>query len=75
MKARHVAGAQLNARATLDLINASIGQDFHTLTSAQVDALLKCADQVRYQKPPNANGSRARYFYQRIQRQATSTRR
>ena len=59
-----------NALAVLVSINASVGQDFHTLTTSQVDAVIAEATRVRYQKPANANGSRARYFYQRLQREA-----
>lgn len=70
MKPDHVAGARLNARLTLANLNIAIGQDFHTLTGGQVDALLAEADRVRYQKPRDANGSRARYFHDRLQRHA-----
>lgn len=58
------------ARATLERIGAKLGQDFHTLNSGQVDTLLVEAKRSRYQKPASANGSRARYFYDRLQRQA-----
>jgi hypothetical protein len=70
MKARHIAGYRLSAWAALKNLNASVGQDFHTLSSAQVAKLIEMADYDRYQKPKNANGSRARYFYARLQRQA-----
>jgi hypothetical protein len=70
MKARHVQSELTNARATLANLNIAIGQDFHTLSSSQVDGLLTEADRVRYQKPRNANGSRARYFHARLQRYA-----
>lgn len=70
MKPRHVAGARQNAQAVLAAINAAIGQDFHTLTTSQIELVLEEADRVRYQRPRNANGSRARYFYQLLQRQA-----
>lgn len=42
--------------------------DFHELRSTQVEALIEEADRVRYRRPANANGSRARYFYARLQR-------
>lgn len=45
--------------------------DYHTLNSYQVDALLAEADRVRYRKPKNANGSRARYFHAYLQRKET----
>lgn len=70
MKPRHIPSIRLNAQYTLKNLNIAIGQDFHTLSSAQVDALLTEADRVRYQRPRNANGSRARYFHDRLQRQA-----
>lgn len=37
--------------------------DFHTLRSAQVEALLTAARACGYREPKNANGSRARYFF------------
>lgn len=47
-----------------------VSADFHQLTSSQVDQLLEEADRVRYRKPKNANGSRARYFHALLQRRA-----
>lgn len=38
-------------------------QDFHTLTSNQVDGLVHWAKAYGYRKPKNANGSTARYFF------------
>jgi hypothetical protein len=70
MKRRHIEGARQNARAVLAMTHASVGQDFHTLSSEQVDVILAEADRVKYQKPKNANGSRGRYFYQKLQRDA-----
>lgn len=70
MKERHVHAYRTNALAIFEAIGAKPEQDFHTLSTSQVDALLTEADRVKYQKPKNANGSRARYFYQRLQRQA-----
>lgn len=70
MKQRHTESVRLHAQAALNNIGIAVGQDFHTLNSAQVDALLAEADRVRYQKPANANGSRARYFHDRLQRHA-----
>ncbi len=37
--------------------------DFHALRFATVDKLLSFAESERYQRPQNANGSRARYFH------------
>lgn len=73
MKLRHRAAVSNMARITLKLMNIAVGQDFHTLSSDQVDKLLIEADRVRYQKPKNANGSRARYFHDRLQREARYT--
>lgn len=70
MKPRYAQGARTEARAALTLINAELGQDFHTLSAEQVDRILKLADHHRYRKPKNANGSRARYYYQLLQRRA-----
>jgi hypothetical protein len=70
MKERHKESIGINARACLQLLHVSVNQDFHTLSSDQVEHVIQMADQARYQKPKNANGSRARYFYQRLQRQA-----
>ena len=44
-------------------------QDFHELSSDQVERLLEEARRVGYRKPKNANGSTARYFYARLQRE------
>jgi len=49
------------------------GQDFHTLTGQQVDALLAEAERLRYRKPKHAFGSRARYFHARLQREYQKT--
>lgn len=70
MKPHHKPVARANARAVLLAANCSVTQDFHTLTNAQVDVILCEADRVRYQKPKKANGSRGRYFFARLQREA-----
>jgi hypothetical protein len=44
------------------------GSDFHELSSSKVDELLKAAAHYGYRKPKNANGSRGRYFFARLQR-------
>ncbi|HEY8926186.1 MAG TPA: hypothetical protein VIU64_17510 [Polyangia bacterium] len=67
---RHASAKRTNARATLEAMRIPVGADFHALSSSQVDALIAEADRVRYQRPANANGSRARYFHDRLQRQA-----
>lgn len=70
MKAHHKQGARLNAALTLKSLKIAVGQDFHTLGRTQVDGLLVEADLAKYRKPRNANGSRARYFHDRLQRHA-----
>lgn len=70
MKERHKAMHRATALAVLEAANCHVGQDFHTLSSSQVDLILVEADRVRYQKPKSANGSRGRYFYDRLQRHA-----
>lgn len=58
------------ARETLTRCGVELGADFHTLSRSQVDALLVEAIRQHYRKPRNANGSRARYFHERMQRKA-----
>lgn len=48
-----------------------VGSDFHKLSTTQVDDLLREADRVKYRKPKNANGSRARYFHAYLERAAS----
>ncbi len=69
-KQQHIASERLNARETLRACGIAVGEDFHRLSSNKVDALLVEANRVRYQKPKSANGSRGRYFHDRLQRQA-----
>lgn len=70
MKQRHKGPDRLYCISVLHMIGADRDQDFHTLTSAQVERLLNEADRVKYQRPTSANGSRARYFFERISRGA-----
>jgi hypothetical protein len=70
VKKRQHSGARLNALAVLQSCGIYIGADFHTLRSSQVGELLACADLAGYRKPKNANGSRARYFHDLMQRRA-----
>lgn len=59
-----------DAHNTLRACQVPIGADFHTLGSETVLALLERANAWRYRKPKAANGSRARYFHQHLQRLA-----
>jgi len=70
LKERHKEAERVNAQAVLSGLGIAIGQDFHTLNRSQVDGLLIEANRVRYQKPRQANGSRARYFHDKLQRRA-----
>lgn len=70
MRERHVAHERFHAREVLKYANVPLGADFHELTTAHVERLLAAADQLRYRKPRNANGSRARYFHDLMQRRA-----
>ncbi len=71
MKPGHVEAYRVGARAALQNLGLwPVQPDFHTLSVAQVDALLIEADRVKYRKPRNANGSRARYFYAQLCRRA-----
>lgn len=64
-----------DAQDSLRRCGVPIGADFHTLSSTQVDAVLREATRVRYRKPHNANGSTARYFHAYLQRLARGGRR
>jgi hypothetical protein len=70
MKERHKASIRGDALETLKYLKIEVGQDFYTLSSSQVEKLLEEADRVKYRKPRNANGSRGRYFHDRLQRHA-----
>jgi len=45
------------------LRNCHATGDFHSLGTEAVDRLLAHADAMKYRRPKNANGSRARYFH------------
>ncbi len=48
-----------------------LGEGFHTLGSGVVENIIAAADEWKYRKPIDANGSRARYFYAYMQRAAS----
>jgi len=73
MKPKHTEQQQ-DSLEILANINASVRQDFHTLSSTQVCKLLEVADIRKYRKPKHANGSRGRYFYALVQRRAKGER-
>lgn len=70
MKKHHQASARTHARAVLAACSIAVGQNFYTLRSSQVEALLEHADRDKYQKPRSANASRGRYYHERMQRHA-----
>ena len=47
-----------------------LNRDFHSLDSATVESIIAAADSVKYRRPANANGSRARYFHAYLRRLA-----
>jgi len=58
------------SKQVLDDLGIPTESDFHALSSDKVEMLLKEAIKQKYHKPKNANGSRARYFFYRLQRAA-----
>lgn len=46
-----------------------LDKDFHELTSGEVETVLAAADAAHYRKPRNANGSRGRYYFAKLQRE------
>lgn len=62
--------ARDHAREVLRACGIDRGADFHTLPAAAVEALIAYADRDKYRKPRAANGSRGRYYHDRIQRLA-----
>lgn len=59
-----------DARATLAACDVPINAEFHALSSWQVELLIVAADSEKYRLPKDANGSRARYYHERLQRRA-----
>lgn len=58
------------------LTRAGVGKDdnFYALYRSQVENLLYLADLYKYRAPRNANGSRARYWCEYLQRRADAAR-
>ncbi len=54
----------------LQMSNVPIGANFYALTVDQIMSLLAFADELKYRRPKNANGSRGRYFHEYMQRRA-----
>jgi hypothetical protein len=53
-----------------EVYRVPLGRDFDTLSSSEVACVIDAANAWRYRKPPNANGSRGRYFYAYLNRAA-----
>jgi hypothetical protein len=49
-----------------------LDSDYHALNRETVERIIGAADERRYRKPPQANGSRARYFHAYLSRAAAS---
>lgn len=45
--------------------------DYHTINSSTVESIIAAANERKYRKPTNANGSRARYFHAALVRAAS----
>lgn len=58
------------ARELARLYRIPLDRDFHSLNSETVESILAAADEWKYRKPRNANGSRARYFHAYLVRRA-----
>jgi hypothetical protein len=56
------------AKTQLSREGVDIETDFHALRSSDVDRVLRLARAARFYKRKNAPGSRARMFYERLQR-------
>lgn len=59
-----------DARAILKRLSLPVKADFHALPSSAVERLISEADAMRYRKPRNAPGSRARMFHAYVTRTA-----
>lgn len=56
------------AQSLATLHHIPLTRDFHSLNSDVVESIIAAADSVKYRRPANANGSRARYFHAYLQR-------
>ena len=57
-----------DAANLINKYNIEIHKDFFTLSASEVGQVLEAADEWKYRKPKNANGSRGRYFFALLQR-------
>lgn len=56
------------ARALCSAFGFNPFEDFHAMSTASKEAVLRAADSVKYRQPKNANGSRGRYFAAYVRR-------
>ena len=66
---------RFDAREIFDRTGIKPGTDFHSLRSEKVSALLEQAKRHGYKTPRNASGSRARMFFQMLERKLSASRR
>lgn len=59
---------QTQARETLRNHGVPLNRNFFVLSSTEVEGVIAAADACKYRKPPAANGSRARCFYEAAHR-------
>lgn len=57
-----------DAGAIASVFGFRLDVDFHTLSTASVENVVRAADAHKYRAPKNANGSRARYYHARLSR-------
>lgn len=69
MAIKHLNAAEI-LRACGGAAGPGLWWDFHRLPSCSVREVIAAADAADYRAPKNANGSRARYFYEALRRQA-----
>lgn len=56
------------ARALASTFGFNPMEDFHAMSTASKEAVIRAADSVKYRAPKNANGSRGRYFAAYVRR-------
>ncbi len=61
---------QYHARSLATQFHLDLSKDFFTLSTCEVSRVLDAADWVKYRRPKQANGSRGRYFFCKLQRDA-----
>ena len=59
----------LAAQPQLNSAGIDLNDDFHILSSSQVETLVELAKTQSYRKPIDASGSAARMYFQALQRQ------